>query len=153
VRLPIERIESAPEILAEGQDPALSNNGEWLTFIREEQGRSTVWLLATDSKDGPVMVLPSGFWQPSLFYGQKPLVPFERQLPAIAAKDSWSLIITAVYREAETRATSIGNFIFLGSIFDSVAEPIYIDEGHPGPRGNELAAQAVAEYIENHPGN
>ena len=93
------------------------------------------------------------FWQPSLFYGHKPLVPFEKQLPEIAAKDSWSLIITAVYREAETRASSIGNFIFLGSIFDSVAEPIYIDEGHLGPRGNELAAQAVAEYIENHPGN
>jgi hypothetical protein len=61
VRLPIERLGSAPEILAEGQDPALSNNGEWLAFIREEQGRSTVWLLATNSKDGPVMVLPSDY--------------------------------------------------------------------------------------------
>jgi hypothetical protein len=60
-RLPIGRLGSAPEILAEGQDPALSNNGEWLTFIREEQGRSTVWLWATDSKDGPVMVLPSDY--------------------------------------------------------------------------------------------
>jgi hypothetical protein len=61
VRLPIDRLGSAPEILAEGQDPALSNNGEWLAFIREEQGRSTVWLLATNSKDGPVMVLPSDY--------------------------------------------------------------------------------------------
>jgi len=61
VRLPIDQLGSAPEILAEGQDPALSNNGEWLTFIREEQGRSTAWLLATDSKDGPVMVLPSDY--------------------------------------------------------------------------------------------
>src|SRR5580692_2099281 len=61
VRLPIERLGSASEILAEGQDPALSNNGEWLTFIREEQGRSTAWLLATDSKNGSVMVLPSDY--------------------------------------------------------------------------------------------
>jgi hypothetical protein len=61
VRLPIERLGSAPEILAEGQDAALSNDGEWLAFIREEQGRSTVWLLATDSTDGPVMVLPSDY--------------------------------------------------------------------------------------------
>jgi hypothetical protein len=61
VRLPIERLGSAPEILAEGQDAALSNDGEWLAFIREEQGRSTVWLLATDSTDGPVMVLPSEY--------------------------------------------------------------------------------------------
>ena len=61
VKLPIDRLGSAPEILAEGQDPVLSNNAEWLTFIREEQGRSTVWLLATDSKDGPVMVLPGDY--------------------------------------------------------------------------------------------
>jgi hypothetical protein len=61
VRLPIERLGSAPEILAEGQDAALSNDGEWLAFIREEQGRSTVWLLTIDSTDGPVMVLPSDY--------------------------------------------------------------------------------------------
>ena len=61
VRLPIERFESAPEIVAEGHDPALSDNGEWLAFVREEQGRSTVWLSATYSKDGPAMVLPSAY--------------------------------------------------------------------------------------------
>jgi Tol biopolymer transport system component len=61
VRLPMDRVWSVPEILAEGQDPALSNNGEWLVFIREERGRSTVWLSATGSKDGPVMVLPSAY--------------------------------------------------------------------------------------------
>jgi lysophospholipase L1-like esterase len=91
------------------------------------------------------------FWQPSLFYGQKPLVPFEKQLSAL--KESWSLIITAVYEEANTRAASMGSYVFLGNMFDSVPEPIYIDEGHLGPRGNELVAQAVTRYIEEHPGN
>ena len=61
VRLPIERLGSAPEILAEGQDPALSNNGEWLAFIREDRGRSAAWLLGTNSKDAPQMVLPSAY--------------------------------------------------------------------------------------------
>ena len=93
------------------------------------------------------------FWQPSLYYGQKPLVPFEKQMPEIATKDTWSLITTAVYQEAAARATAAGSFVFLGGLFDSVAEPIYIDEGHLGPRGNELAAQAVAKYIEDHRGN
>jgi lysophospholipase L1-like esterase len=87
------------------------------------------------------------FWQPSLYYGQKPLVPFEKRL-ADRAKDPWSLVMAAVYREAAIRAASAGSFIFLGDIFDSVPEPIYIDQGHLGPRGNELAAQAVAAYVE-----
>jgi hypothetical protein len=93
------------------------------------------------------------FWQPSLYYGQKPLVPFEKQMPEVATRDTWSVITTAVYQEAETRATATRNFIFLGDMFDSVPEPIYIDEGHLGPRGNELAAQAVAKYIREHSEN
>jgi lysophospholipase L1-like esterase len=93
------------------------------------------------------------FWQPSLFFGKKPLVPFERQLPEVATRDTWSLITTAVYQEAETRAAAGGSFTFLGGIFDSVPDPIFIDEGHLGPRGNELAAQAVAKYIQSHSGN
>jgi lysophospholipase L1-like esterase len=90
------------------------------------------------------------FWQPSLYYGHKPLVPFEQQLPV---SDPWSRIITAVYQEAETRAATTGDFIFLGGIFDSVKEPVYLDTGHLGPLGNELAAQAVAKYIEDHSEN
>jgi hypothetical protein len=61
VRLPVERFGSAPETLTEGQEPALSPNGKWLAFIREEQGRGTVWLLATDSKDASQTVLPSAY--------------------------------------------------------------------------------------------
>ena len=90
------------------------------------------------------------FWQPSLYYGHKPLVPFEQKLPV---SDPWSRIVTAVYQEAETRAATAGDFIFLGGIFDSVKEPVYIDQGHLGPLGNELAAQAVAKYIQDHSEN
>lgn len=84
------------------------------------------------------------FWQPSLFYGHKPLVPFERRLPV---SDDWSKIFTVVYEEAKVRSAN-GDFIFLGDVFDSVQEPLYIDQGHLAPRGNELAAQAVAKYIQ-----
>jgi len=58
VRRPIEQSSSAPEILTEGQDPAVSHTGKWLAFIREEGGKSSAWLLETDSKDAPQMVLP-----------------------------------------------------------------------------------------------
>jgi hypothetical protein len=60
-RLPIEPLGSPYERLTEGQGPALSANGEWLAFIREEQGQGSTWLWATDSKDVPLMVLPSTY--------------------------------------------------------------------------------------------
>jgi Tol biopolymer transport system component len=60
-RFPVKRLGSEPEILTEGQEPALSPNGKWLAFIREEQGRGTVWLLATDSKGAAQAVLSSTY--------------------------------------------------------------------------------------------
>jgi Glycosyltransferase family 87/WD40-like Beta Propeller Repeat len=54
-----EWLGSAPETLAEGQEPALSSNGKWLAFIREERGRGTVWLLETDSRGVGQEVLSS----------------------------------------------------------------------------------------------
>jgi lysophospholipase L1-like esterase len=98
------------------------------------------------------------FWQPMLIYGHKPLVPFEQQMATrdasgISAESAWFLTIAAAYREAERRAARNGNFVFLGSLFDSTGEPIYVDEAHLGPRGNELAAQAIARYIQDYPGH
>lgn len=61
VRLPVERTQTAPETLNEGQDPALSPNGKWLAFIREEQGKRTAWLLPTNSPWAPQTVLPSTY--------------------------------------------------------------------------------------------
>jgi hypothetical protein len=61
VRIPVERSHDAPETLTEGQDPALSPNGQWLTFIREERGERTAWRLATNSPGAPQKVLPSTY--------------------------------------------------------------------------------------------
>ena len=85
------------------------------------------------------------FWQPSLYYGNKALVPFERRVAE--SKDLASIAGSAVYGEAERRAASDHSFIFLGSLFDDVREPIYVDQVHVGPRGNELAAEAITRYI------
>jgi lysophospholipase L1-like esterase len=98
------------------------------------------------------------FWQPTLVYGHKPLVPFEQQIllrdeSSDSPHAAWLQTTLAVYQEAESRAARGRDFVFLGDVFDSDSEPVYIDEGHLGPLGNELAAQAVAKYIEDHPGN
>ena len=94
------------------------------------------------------------FWQPTLIYGRKPLVPSEQEMETRDAtgttpESAWFLSMAAVYREAEHRAAEGAQFIFLGDLFVSTREPVYVDEAHLGPRGNELAAQAIASYIQN----
>jgi Glycosyltransferase family 87/WD40-like Beta Propeller Repeat len=64
-RQPIEPVgspnETLNETLTEGQEPALSANGGWLAFIREEHGQGSAWLLATDSQNASLMVLPGTY--------------------------------------------------------------------------------------------
>jgi lysophospholipase L1-like esterase len=86
------------------------------------------------------------FWQPSLYYGRKPLVPFEQNEISVSDR---SPSIIASYQEAESRAAECRCFVFLGDLFDSVKEPLYLDVAHLGPRGNELAAQAIAKDIQD----
>jgi hypothetical protein len=60
-RLAVQKFGSDPEIIAEGQEPALSPNGKWLAFIREDQGRGTVWLLSTGFGDSSRVILSSAY--------------------------------------------------------------------------------------------
>ncbi|HEY6339379.1 MAG TPA: SGNH/GDSL hydrolase family protein [Candidatus Sulfotelmatobacter sp.] len=97
------------------------------------------------------------FWQPLLIYGHKPLVPFEQHLAKadaskIPADNACLLMMEATYAEAERRSSRDGKFVFLGGVFDSTKEPAYIDQGHLGPRGNEVVAQAIANYVRDHSG-
>jgi lysophospholipase L1-like esterase len=94
-----------------------------------------------------------GFWQPMLFYGHKPLVSFEQQIiqfDATTKSQFDARPVVAAYQEAERRART-ADFIYLADLFDSISEPIYNDEAHLGPHGNELVANAVGKYIEDHP--
>jgi lysophospholipase L1-like esterase len=95
------------------------------------------------------------FWQPSLASGRKLLVPFEQQL--------WNggpnqltprKILTATNEEAARRSAQNAAFVFLGNIFDSVADPIYIDpQMHLDPQGNQIVADAIAKWVHGYPAN
>ncbi len=91
------------------------------------------------------------FWQPALAT-QHPTVPYEQELVNLDANSpegSAFPAIATVYGVARDRAARDGDFIYLGDIFDQVTEPLYLDRwNHLGPRGNELAAAAVAEHIQ-----
>jgi hypothetical protein len=52
---------SMPQVITDGQHPALSPNGKWLAIINETLGRGTVTLLATDAPDHAQVVLPSTY--------------------------------------------------------------------------------------------
>ena len=60
-----------------------------------------------------------------------------------------SIKSTKVYQEAERRTATDDAFVFLGGVFDSVNEPVYIDKWmHLASLGNELVARSVADYVE-----
>ena len=56
--------------------------------------------------------------------------------------------ITSVYEEAERRASASGKLILLNHLFDQIREPLYVDFFHLGPRGSEIAAEAIAETLQ-----
>lgn len=91
-------------------------------------------------------------WQPCLAYSHKLLVPYEEQLAKLDAdspEGSAFPPMAAAYQEAERRAASTGDFVFLGNIFDGVSEPLYLDRWmHLGPRGDELVAAAIAKNLD-----
>ena len=82
------------------------------------------------------------FWQPILYYGDKPLDSFESHL-LLNDPDDGSY--PAVYREAERRAP--GQYVFLGHLLDHVNQPLYIDPLHISPDGNRMAAEKIAQAI------
>jgi Glycosyltransferase family 87/WD40-like Beta Propeller Repeat len=59
LRLPVTQIGATgalPEFVADGEDPAISSDGRWLAFFREDHGRTTIWI----SKDGAPPALAPG---------------------------------------------------------------------------------------------
>jgi lysophospholipase L1-like esterase len=91
------------------------------------------------------------FWQPVVVYGHKPLAVSEKLLVDASSDPATPFqAMIPVYQEAQRRAASAGDFVFLGNVFDAIQEPLYFDWVHLSPRGNELAAHAIAKYITAH---
>jgi lysophospholipase L1-like esterase len=89
------------------------------------------------------------FWQPASVYGHKPLDPFEVTVPGNGASKPSFHILSTVYQHAERRAARDHTFVFLGNIFDSVQQPLYLDWMHLAPQGNELVAHSLAKAVQD----
>lgn len=91
------------------------------------------------------------FWQPALAYGNKPLVPFEQKLKEARTQELGGRVhrgLRAVYEEAERQSVASHKFVFLGNVLDEEKDPIYVDEFHLDPRGNEIIAHAIAKTVQ-----
>jgi lysophospholipase L1-like esterase len=90
------------------------------------------------------------FWQPSLAYGSKPVVPYETDLIRVDTNSPDGSALKPMhfaYAEADRRSAGHHDFVFLGDIFDSEQEPLYLDEWHLGPKGNEIVAAEIAKRL------
>jgi hypothetical protein len=91
------------------------------------------------------------FWQPVLAWGNKPLVPFEKQLQEARSQELGGQVsagLKAVYQEAEARSATSKDFVFLGHAFDNISDLLYVDEFHLDPRGNQIIAHAMAQAVQ-----
>jgi hypothetical protein len=61
VRLTIGPVSSVAEFVADGEQPAVSSDGKWLAFIREDHGTRTVWMSQADSAADPQPILESTY--------------------------------------------------------------------------------------------
>ena len=91
------------------------------------------------------------FWQPSLYRTAKKLDWHERAALQLFSQgaDSYALpYVRASYQLAEERGQD-GNFVYLGNLFDGLAEPVFADTMHLGPEGDRLVALSIAKYMQN----
>lgn len=89
------------------------------------------------------------FWQPNLFSLSRNTNSYERTLI-----ESASPILVesqqAVYQVAKRRLSNREGegIFFLGNVFDSTDDPIYIDWMHVGPNGNERIAREIFQRLQ-----
>jgi hypothetical protein len=57
MQLPLGTSNPMPEYIAEGEQPKISPDGRWLAFIREEYGRTTVWLSEAQSPTAAQLII------------------------------------------------------------------------------------------------
>lgn len=88
------------------------------------------------------------FWQPTLLASTRNLLPYEDLLCK-----KYSPTMAEVFRKTDSIArrlfaeSELENVFYIGSAFDSLVKPIYIDWCHVGPQGNDALANNIANKI------
>jgi len=88
------------------------------------------------------------FWQPNLFSLTKQMLPYEAEMVNNASKvlvQSQQQVYLLAKENFSGREAK--NIYFLGNVFDQVNEPVYIDQVHVGPNGNQMIAKEIYKRI------
>ncbi len=136
-------------------DPTLNNRaaGQWVksitgtqeTFINEAAQDYLRFTSAAAAICKDVGVKFLCFFQPNLFWGQKPLTPLENGFLEAEPVDPASQ--TAFY-DAVMRLSRTSDLIDLSEVFSRESRQLYIDTGHLNPLGNYLVSRHISDHIE-----
>ena len=136
-------------------DPTLSNRaaGQWVksitgtqeTFINEAAQDYLRFTSAAAAICEDVGVKFLCFFQPNLFWGQKPLTPVEKGFLEAEPVDPASQ--TAFY-DAVMGLSRTGDLIDLSQVFSGESRQLYIDTGHLNPLGNYLVSRHISDHLE-----
>jgi lysophospholipase L1-like esterase len=89
------------------------------------------------------------FLQPLISMGNKPLTTEEQEMKDRLAKDAaLDRLYTSVYQTIERESSTHSNLYYLAHIFDRYNSPLWIDEAHVTPVGNQLIAHQMVDVIE-----
>ena len=86
------------------------------------------------------------FWPPCICAGHKALTHEEEALKR-AIDPALKALYDSVYKALRPRIQQYRNLIWLGDVFDTRAELIWLDDVHVTPHGNELLASEVLHAI------
>ena len=86
------------------------------------------------------------FFQPNIRAGAKRLTVEEEQIAASGASDPSSPLVLAVHALA-VGEKSLERLYYMGNLFDSRDDSIWIDPVHVTPDGNRLVAATIARHI------
>lgn len=135
-----------------------TNYSQWDLLIKDkiiDNSRNTIKYYIELTKQVKALSQPYHFkcyffWQPNLLTMSRKMMDYEKE---IVQRESRILIEARkqLYNDAKEQLgrKQYEDVFFLGNIFDEVKGPIYIDDAHVGPQGNELVAQAIYSAIWN----
>jgi hypothetical protein len=90
-----------------GQEPAVSPDGEWFAYIKEESGHSAAWLARSNFADPPKMVLPASVQPLEL------VVNSDGDLIASAGNVSDSHLILAISPDGRSKRTKARKIVVI----------------------------------------
>lgn len=88
------------------------------------------------------------FWQPVIWYGEKPLTPEEQRAQRWYAVHGVPELYRAVYDRIRDAAARESNLYDIADVFEGHPESVYLDWNHVTPEGNAIIAGRMVAVLD-----